>query len=266
MPRCHYHDYYEIYYLLSGERYYYIEDNTYLLKKGSLIFVDKNQIHRTIDASNPQHERIVFYFDDSLLSPFSAADVKLLLSPFRQDMRILDLNLQERSYAEQLLFQMSREHTASGQLGRHLFLRALVVQLLLFAARKMKTAEETTSRQMHRTVMEALDYCKAHYRESITLQLISSKFFVSPSHFSRLFKQNTGFHLPEYLNALRIREAQRLLRETKLKISEIAEEVGYANITHFNRKFKLATQMSPLEYKLMAKHTKALHPNKTNRP
>lgn len=262
MARCHYHDYYEIYYLLSGERYYYMEDKTYFLKKGCLLFIDKNRIHKTIDGSRPEHERIVFYFDDSLLQPFPSSDQHTLLLPFRSESRVLELNVQEQSYAENLLFQMSREHVEAGQLGKQLFLQTLVAQLLLFAARKMNTASNVPAELMHRKIAEVLEYITANYREPITLNSISSNFYISPSHFSRLFKQNTGFNLPEYLNALRIREAQRLLRETKLKVTEIAERVGYVNITHFNRKFKLATQMSPNEYKSMVGHTKALKPNK----
>ncbi|MDF2663173.1 MAG: AraC family transcriptional regulator [Paenibacillus sp.] len=266
MPRCHYHDYYEIYYLLSGERYYYIEDTTYYLKQGCLLFIGKNRIHKTIDASRPEHERIVFYFDDALLQTYPAADAETILLPFRAESSMLELNVQEQSYAENLLFQMSREHVDTGQIGKQLFLQSLVVQLLLFAARKMNTADDVPAQLMHRKIAEVLDYCRSNYNESITLSFISSNFYISPSHFSRLFKQYTGFNLPEYLNTLRIREAQRLLRETKLKITEIAERVGYANITHFNRKFKLATQMSPNEYKSMAGHTKSLKQNKMTEP
>ncbi|MEF3305439.1 AraC family transcriptional regulator [Paenibacillus sp. GYB003] len=264
MTKCHYHDYYEIYYLLSGERYYYIEDRTYLLKKGCLLFVGKNDIHKTIDASRPEHERIVFYFDDALLRPFHDEYLDTLLFPFRAETKMLALNLHEQSYAENIIFQMSREHVETGQVGKRLFLQSLVVQLLLFAARKMMTVREAPAEHMHRKIVEVLEFCKTHYREPITTSRISADYYISPSHFSRLFKRYTGFSFPEYLNTLRIREAQRLLRETKLKITEIAENVGYLNITHFNRKFKQIAQMSPLEYKNVSRHTKSLKENKTD--
>lgn len=260
MAATHYHDYYEVYYLLSGDRYYYIEDQTYPLKKGSLLFIGKNRIHKTIDAENPEHERIVLYFDDEWLAPFCRSDKADLLLAFDAKMPVLMLNVQEQNEAEHLLFQMSREHVRASQLGSRLFLQSLVVQLLLFAARKKTTVKDTPAQSMHHKIAEVVEYCRSNFREPITLSMIADKFFISPSHFSRLFKQNTGFHLPEYIHTLRIREAQRLLRETKLKITDIAERVGYVNITHFNRKFKQATQMSPNKYKQIARHTKSLLP------
>jgi len=64
MPDTHFHDTYEIYYLLSGERYYFIKDKTYHVKKGDLIFIDIYDLHRTIVADTPTHERIVIKFSD----------------------------------------------------------------------------------------------------------------------------------------------------------------------------------------------------------
>ena len=83
----------------------------------------------------------------------------------------------------------------------------------------------------------------------MTLQTISERFYISPYYFSRTFKQITGFTFIEYLNGVRIKEAQKLLRKTNLSIGKIAESVGYQNNTHFGRLFKKATGISPLAYR-----------------
>jgi transcriptional regulator GlxA family with amidase domain len=53
----------------------------------------------------------------------------------------------------------------------------------------------------------------------------------------------------EYINNVRVKEAQRLLRESKLKVTQIAEHVGFESIVHFGRVFKRFTSLSPMEYK-----------------
>ena len=63
------HDGCELYYLFSGERDYFIRDRTYRVTRGSFVFIEKNELHRTVDTGVPNHERAVFNFAESLLAP-----------------------------------------------------------------------------------------------------------------------------------------------------------------------------------------------------
>lgn len=260
MPQTHYHEHYEIYYLFAGERYFYVEKQTYHVKKGSIIFIKKHDIHKTLEGGN-LHERAVVYFTDALLEQYRGTHLNLLLSPFMQINRVIDFNNLEQNYMENLLFQMNNEYTNPNRPGQTLFFESLLVQLLLFAARKVTETTETAYLPMNKKIAEVLEYCNTNYMKTMTMMEVSALFFISPFHFSRLFKRYTGFNFTEYILTLRIREAQRLLRETSSKVIDIAESVGYMNITHFNRKFKHVTKMSPLEYRKMigskvSKHTK----------
>ncbi|MBE1445404.1 helix-turn-helix domain-containing protein [Paenibacillus sp. OAS669] len=249
--KYHYHNFYEIYYLLAGERRYYIEDRTFLVKKGSLVFINKNQLHKTMEGSHPEHERVVLYFTDAFIKPFLQEQPDLLL-PF-QESCLLELNLQEQSRIEHILLELIREYGNTGLHGRELYFKTLVVQLLLFSIRKLSESSEVPHSRLHRTILAVLDYCGLHYHEPISLHSVAERFHVSDSYLSRLFKQHTGFHFSEYIHAFRIREAQRLIKETGLKMTDIAEQVGYINTTHFNRKFKQVARMSPSAYKKMIK-------------
>ncbi|KRF39851.1 helix-turn-helix domain-containing protein [Paenibacillus sp. Soil787] len=250
MQRTHYHEHYEIYYLFAGERYFYIENRTYHVKKGSLIFIKKHDIHKTLEGGK-LHERAIVYFTDAFLEPYRGSHLDLLLSPFMQINRVIDFNNLEQNYIENLLFQMNNEYTNPNRHGQALYFETLLVQLLLFASRKAADTAETAYLPMNKKIAEITEYCNTHYMKILTMKEASAQFFISPFHFSRLFKRYTGFNFTEYILTLRIREAQRLLRETSSKVIDIAESVGYLNITHFNRKFKQVTKMSPLEYKKM---------------
>lgn len=253
MTTHHYHDYYEIYYLLSGQRYYYIENNRYLVEKGDILFINKYDIHQSVDTGKPNHERIVLYFSDEFLSQYHHNQMHLLLSPFHGANKQVTFNLQEQNDIEHLLFQMIQIKAEPENPTKEIWFEALVVQLLMHAARKISESPRKETRTMHAKMAHIIEYCNEHFHEPLHLEGISSRFYISPYYFSRLFKQTTGFTFTEYINTLRIREAQRLLRETPFKMIEISEKVGYVNVSHFNRKFKQVTRMSPMEYRKRAR-------------
>ncbi|AFC30819.1 AraC family transcriptional regulator [Paenibacillus mucilaginosus 3016] len=251
--KSHTHDYYEIYYLMSGRRRLYIGNQCYSLKKGSLAFIPKNVPHKTMTASPPEHERLVIYFHDAYIDSAVKEQPDLLL-PFSGQEPVLELNQQEQAFVENLLLQMINEYSDKDRRGRALYFKSLLTQLLLFAGRKQPDGSTEELKPVNPSIREIVQHCNDHFREPMTLGQIAGRFFLSPSYVSRLLKKYTGHSFPEYLNTLRIRESQRLLRETGLKMIEIAEQVGYLNITHFNKNFKLITGMSPLQYKKMAQN------------
>ncbi|XEC95807.1 AraC family transcriptional regulator [Paenibacillus tarimensis] len=250
MPKFHYHDYYEVYYLLSGDRYYYIENKRYFIQKGSILFINRNEIHKSVDAEVPDHERLVLYFRSEYLNRYSEDQLRLLLSPFHAENKKIQFSLRDQSHAERLLFQMASEFNQPNVRGRELYFESLLIQFLLFAGRqKEKNPPETQEDVMHARMADIIRFCNQSYRNDLRLESLARQFHISPFYFSRLFKRTTGFTFKEYINTLRIREAEKLLRESDQKVIDISEKVGYANVSHFNRKFKQVTRMSPKEFK-----------------
>lgn len=77
-----------------------------------------------------------------------------------------------------------------------------------------------------------------HYAERLTLQDVADHCFVSQWHLSKLLHKHLGQTFYDILNAVRIQRAKELLEDPALRISEIAERVGYADTAHFSRVFK----------------------------
>ncbi|PEE73423.1 hypothetical protein COM81_28730 [Priestia megaterium] len=102
---------------------------------------------------------------------------------------------------------------------------------------------------LHEKVSEIVRYINNHYMDLLTLHSLSKQFHISPYYLSRIYKKGTGFSFVEYLNQVRINEAQKLLKTTSLSVTSIAEKVGYENPTHFGRVFKKVTGISPLKYR-----------------
>lgn len=100
-----------------------------------------------------------------------------------------------------------------------------------------------------KVIIMVKDYCSKHYGEDISLDAISNYVNMSKNYFCNYFKKNTGENFVQYLKKLRIDIAMRKLREGNEKIGDVAETVGYRNVSHFSKMFKEETGISPVEYR-----------------
>lgn len=98
-------------------------------------------------------------------------------------------------------------------------------------------------------VVRAIQYIDLHYREVCTLQVVAAHVHVTPNYLSNLFKKETGTGFTNYISSLRVDKAKALLRGTKLKMTEIAEQTGFDNSSYFTAVFKQLMRMSPSDYR-----------------
>ncbi len=98
-------------------------------------------------------------------------------------------------------------------------------------------------------VQKILDYIHASYMNAITLSEIASELNFSPNYLCNLFKQETGYRLMEYINKVRIEEAKSLLKNTNMKVYEVASSVGFSNTSYFCTVFKDVTGVRVTDYK-----------------
>lgn len=126
--------------------------------------------------------------------------------------------------------------------------RALLTGLLLTIYRSRIGAPIESSSGSYRLAV-IIDYIEKNSVEDLRLSHLSSLAGCSPSHFSRLFSQEIGMPVSEFINRSRIRKACLLLRRDDLSITEIAFDVGYNNVSFFNRYFRRLMGMTPREYR-----------------
>ncbi len=98
-------------------------------------------------------------------------------------------------------------------------------------------------------VLEAMDYIGAHYNDpGITVGSIAQSLGISEGHLSHMFKKETDYTLLNYLTRYRIHKSMELLRDCRRKVYEVAELVGYKDVTYFSATFKKVVGISPSEY------------------
>ncbi|CAM3747988.1 response regulator [Marinicrinis lubricantis] len=93
------------------------------------------------------------------------------------------------------------------------------------------------------------NYIETHFRENISLKSIAAQFYMNSVYLGQLFKKTYGLYFNEFLLQLRVQEAKKLLRQTDLRVYEVAEKVGFSNADYFVTQFEKQEGMTPTEYR-----------------
>ena len=124
-----------------------------------------------------------------------------------------------------------------------------VVRRLQDSRQPRTVPELPTGGEKSKYVMEAMRYIAEHYNApDIGVGSVASFLGVSEGHLSHVFKKETSYTISNYITTYRIRIAMELLGDCRSRVYEVAEQVGYRDITYFSSTFKKVTGMSPSEY------------------
>lgn len=115
-------------------------------------------------------------------------------------------------------------------------------QYLAFGGEKQK-------RPCRKEIVEVKSFVQAHYSEKLSVAQIAEMTNMSESRFAHVFKKETGVSFWEYVNQVRMDQAEKLLRETDLRIGDIAERVGVDNANYFSAQFKKRKGRTPLAWR-----------------
>ncbi len=268
MPSRHFHDSLELYFLLEGERYYFIEQDTWHVKSQMAVLIDRSQIHKTSTANGcSAHRRFLLQLEPSVLDGiFSLSSWKSLRDWGRCCCGLARFSSGDWERVLTVISSIKQEFLHPSAESRDLCALLSMQLILLFTRCRCQSAASTpkpVSSQaallssaapvvhtgMYQHVHEIALYLQTHCSESCSLDEIAARFFISKPYLTRIFKSVTGFTVTEYLTVCRVRKAQILLEETGLSITEIAAQTGFGNITYFEKVFKKMTGFTPLQYR-----------------
>jgi AraC-like DNA-binding protein len=250
MKKTHFHDNYEVYYLLRGEKLFFIHDKLYKAEKGDMVIVKPNEVHRTSGVQSAYTERILINFKYEFVEKLLRSEGIEILQ-LENGANKLRFSMKEQLEIEKLLNQLLKEIEGK-EYGYVSSVRVIFFLLLIKIYRvslKGNIEEEEPIGPIEQKVMEIVNYININYGSDIYLSRVAKLFYISESYLSRIFKKVTAFHMSEYIQIVRIKEAQKLLKETDFKIIEISEKVGFTQIAHFNKTFKKITDTTPLKYR-----------------
>jgi AraC-like DNA-binding protein/ligand-binding sensor protein len=136
---------------------------------------------------------------------------------------------------------------------------AVVKLLCIFAHHLSMLSNQVVVQQENAeppVIIKAKDFIHEHQTENLRLGHVAKAVNTSTFYFCKMFKKVTGINFTDYLSRVRIEKSKNLLLNPNLRVSEIAFEVGFQSLTHFNRVFKKILGQSPTEYRAQLLGTK----------
>jgi two-component system response regulator YesN len=101
-------------------------------------------------------------------------------------------------------------------------------------------------------IQKAAEYMKNNFTEKLTIDDISQAVYLSPCYLSKIFKQELGCTIMEFLTKVRIEEAKKLLKNPRYNIMQVANEIGFEDPSYFTKVFKRSEGVTPSQYKRKA--------------
>ena len=230
----HYHSLYEIYFLEEGNCTYVIDNKLYNVQSGDIIIIPDGIIHHT-KYDNIKHSRILIncaheYIPDSLQSIISSGNY-FYRNPFIVD--------EIRKTLEKIENEYNLKDTFSDEI-----ISCCTHSLFYLLLRNTESCVDIDDG--NKIIEQAVAYIRENFSSDISLSSIAKRFSVSPEHFSRLFKKETGLGFSKYLNSLRLRYAEQLLKSSEgQSITQVAGICGFEDSNYFSKKFKEAYGNSP---------------------
>ena len=243
MHTMHYHQTLEIFYVIKGEREYFVENSFYKLTEGDLILIPSGRIHRT---EGKAASRFLVSFSGEFLREYLS---EALINTLVLDKTVVFRpNIDEKENLSRLFNSFFSEYTRLGltEEGRAVFAGYLFK--ILFT---LSRGENTYSSEDYkdRRIEGIVKYINENYASIANIEEISEHFYISKYHLCRLFNRELGVGLVTYLNNIRIRSAALLLDEGKMSITDIATSCGFNSSSYFCKVFKSEKGVSPTEYK-----------------
>ncbi|MBW4082779.1 response regulator [Paenibacillus sp. S150] len=145
-----------------------------------------------------------------------------------------------------MMGRLQAEYGSLGELGDYFLLSGYVDRLCMDSAAYLAELKQANEGN---TIFNVIQYVDLEFRGKLRLQDLARKFHMNSTYLGQLFRKETGRSFSEYVNEKRIEAAKGLLKRTQLKISDIAQQVGFSNTDYFIDKFKGMVGVPPSVYK-----------------
>ena len=245
LHEMHSHSSYELYYLVKGEREYFIEDRFFKITAGDIVLIPGKILHRTAGEGGL---RYLVHFSPGFVEKFFTNDMLETLLPnqavvFRPENRegsqiqaILNVMLSEFVQAEKERIPQN-EPLQAGYLFQLLFLLANSNNTYV----PYDYADER--------ITKIIQFINENFNHIDDIEEVAEQFFISKFYLCRFFKKKLGISLVSYLNKIKIMEACRMIQGGETNLTEIAIKCGFNSSSYFCKVFKQEKGISPTEYR-----------------
>jgi AraC-like DNA-binding protein len=239
-PR-HWHETYVIEVVEQGINDFWCEGKTYSAGPGSILVIQPGEVHTGYPATESQLTYRSLYPSKSLMRAIARDIYGKEMNPHFAQKVIQDSRLSGTLLKAHRLLECSVDRMK----GHSLMIMALGQLITMHSASRF--CEVDSNSLMHSKINRAISYLSENYHQSISLNEISTLSGLSEFHFVRTFRKATGLPPYEYLVAIRVEKARKLLSKG-MPIVEVAAQSGFYDQSHFNRHFKRIYAITPGAY------------------
>ena len=248
----HWHEFYELTFIISGTGIHTVNGETHTLGPGILFLLTPVDFHQL----EPEPGQTLEVFNIIFSGDFLDDELRQWLFG-DQCYRHIQLSSENSQIVLKEYEQIWAEHQ-NPQLGQQRLIRGALERILLELARLSSvTAAPPIAGASHPAIQTALLHLQHEFRTDMTLEQIAGTAGLTPTYFSELFHKETGSQFQKYLQTLRLRFAASLLLASDLPVTEICFASGFGNMAHFERSFHEKYSASPSSYRQNARTAKS---------
>lgn len=259
----HHHDFYEVYFFLSGKVDYIIDGRTYHLKENDILIINSKEIHRPIIDPKEVYERIVIFIRPEFIMTRSR-EVNNLSMCFLQINANKHINLLKAS--DQLLALIKgnivriKEISKLGNFGSDLLKESYLTELLVYLNYlylENIEGDYHVDVTCNKNIDQLIRYICMNLQGDLSLDVLADQLYISKYHLSRQFKRYTGLTLHRFIQYKRMLTAKDLLRKGT-NVTTVCHECGFQDYSNFIRAFTREFGMSPKQYSLSSNKTNVI--------
>lgn len=225
--------------VLSGSGELNYDGKKYDLKKGDMVFIDCRKPYSHTTDSNLWSLRWCHFYGPTLSFVYEKYVERGGRPTFRPEDTAPFLSTLDSLYKLASGSDYIRDMRINEELNR----------LCTLLMEQSWNPEEATTAPKKLSVVEVKEYLEQHYAEKITLDELSTRFFINKYYLTRVFKEQFGQSITAYLTSLRITHAKQLLRFSEKSVEEIGLECGLGQLHYFSRVFKEVEGVPPSIYR-----------------
>ncbi|MBA4244821.1 AraC family transcriptional regulator [Ectopseudomonas hydrolytica] len=255
LVRWHFHKEYELHLIVASSGKVFIGDyignfspNTLFLTGPGL---PHNWISQVEDGEVVETRDMLVNFTDEVLEQGSAvfAELKSLAPLLARAQFGIEFRDPQVIREAALLLRRIADSRGITRLGHFFILLELLAASEDYQLLSAMTAADLGDEQHVERINRAVDYIFQHYAQDLCQEEVAEHLGMTPSYFSRFFKQATGRGFVEFVNRLRVSKSCELLSKSEKPVTEVCFESGFSNISNFNRRFQQLKGMTPSRYR-----------------
>ena len=249
----HWHDYMEIIYIKKGHGYVSVDLKQYKVSGSTIVLILPGQLHsiEQYDDLSMEYENIFFNIN-MLFARTEDTSVTEFLRPLlsgKITVPTVFTSVSNHYDAISACIDACDEICKTKPEGYELYIKGKLFEFFYVLSNRCREDKTTRSMKSLDKMKIIMKHVETHYMEKISIADIAEVAGFSESHFMRYFKETMGTSFIDYLREYRLTMAARLLLASDASILSIAEEVGFDNLSYFNRAFKKEYGITPSQYR-----------------